>query len=259
LSRIFAITNQKGGVGKTTTAINLAAALVDLGCRVLLVDADPQANATASLGIARRQSDRTVYGLLLDPSLAQVVVETSAGIDVIPSSADLAGAELELVQAPEREWRLRRGLETVDGTYDVTLIDCPPSLGLLTLNALVAAEGAIVPIQCEYLALEGLSQVKRTVSLVRQQLNPSLRVAGVLMTMYDRRTNLASQVVADVQQHFPREIYQTIIPRSVRLSEAPSHGLTIFAYDARSLGAQAYQSLALEFSTREGLLRPATA
>ena len=259
MSRIFAITNQKGGVGKTTTAINLAAALVDLGCRVLLVDADPQANATASLGIARRQSDRTVYGLLLDPSLAQVVVETSAGIDVIPSSADLAGAELELVQAPEREWRLRRGLETVDGTYDVTLIDCPPSLGLLTLNALVAAEGAIVPIQCEYLALEGLSQVKRTVSLVRQQLNPSLRVAGVLMTMYDRRTNLASQVVADVQQHFPREIYQTIIPRSVRLSEAPSHGLTIFAYDARSLGAQAYQSLALEFSTREGLLRPATA
>ncbi len=259
MSRIFAVTNQKGGVGKTTTAINLAAALVELGCRVLLVDADPQANATASLGLARRQSDRTVYGLLLDPSVARVVIETSAGIDVIPSSADLAGAELELVQAPEREWRLHRGLETVDGTYDVTLIDCPPSLGLLTLNALVAAEGAIVPIQCEYLALEGLSQVKRTVSLVRQQLNPSLRVAGVLMTMYDRRTNLASQVVADVQQHFPREIYQTIIPRSVRLSEAPSHGLTIFAYDARSLGAQAYQSLALEFATREGLPRQATA
>lgn len=263
MSRIFAITNQKGGVGKTTTAVNLAAALAGLGWQVLLVDIDPQANATASFGLQRPDPDRTVYGLLLNPSLPAPIVEAAALIDLVPSSPDLAGAELELVQAPDRELRLKRGLGAIGGGYDVTLIDCPPSLGLLTLNALVAAEGAVVPIQCEYLALEGLSQVSRTLSLVRHQVNPSLRLAGVLMTMYDRRTNLASDVVADVQEHFPREIFQTFIPRSVRLSEAPSHGLTIFAYDAKrspgssSLGAQAYQALALEFAAREGLPRKA--
>ncbi len=252
--RTYAISNQKGGVGKTTTAINLAAGLAGIGFRVLLIDTDPQANATTSLGYRGATDGGTTYDLLLDgPADLQVIATSVPGLSLLPSSPDLAGAEIELVGVEGRERRLRDGVATLGSGSDVVLIDCPPSLGLLTLNALVAAQGAIVPIQCEYLALEGLSQLLRTIQLVRQGLNTELSITGVLMTMFDRRTNLAAQVVAEVQQHFQREIFQTIIPRSVRLGEAPSHGMSIFTYDPTSSGALAYRALAVEFVAREGL------
>jgi len=243
---IIAIANQKGGVGKTTTAINLGAELAARGVACLLVDLDPQANATAGLG--RTDRDRpTVYDVLIDElPLADILCATpQAGLDLAPSGPDLAGAEVELVPAMAREQRLKRALEPVAGRYDAVIIDCPPSLGLLTLNALSAASEVIVPVQCEYLALEGLGQLTRTLEAVRRNLNPRLHLGGLLLTMYDSRTNLCQQVAAEVRSHFART-FATIIPRSVRLSEAPSHGLPISLYAASSPAAKAYAAFASE-------------
>ncbi len=252
MARILAITNQKGGVGKTTTAINLAACLVERGKRVLLVDTDPQANASSGLGFDKAGVRRSVYNALVDAMpLEQVVLVTNrVGLDLAPAASALAGAEVELVGLSRREHRLEQALAPVRGRYDYVLVDCPPSLGLLTLNALVAADGVLVPIQCEYLALEGLSRLIDTVRLVRDSLNPRLRLAGIVMTMFDPRTNLSTQVVQDVLTHFPKEIFKTIIPRSIRLSEAPSYGRTILEYDNGSRGAQAYRALAEELLAR---------
>ncbi len=252
MARILAITNQKGGVGKTTTAINLAACLVERGKRVLLVDTDPQANASSGLGFDKAAIRRSVYNALVDGvPLEQVVLVTNrVGLDLAPAASALAGAEVELVGLSRREHRLEQALAPLRGRYDYVLVDCPPSLGLLTLNALVAADGVLVPIQCEYLALEGLSRLIDTVRLVRDSLNPRLRLAGIVMTMFDPRTNLSTQVVQDVVKHFPKEIFKTIVPRSIRLSEAPSYGRTILEYDNGSRGAQAYRALAEELLAR---------
>lgn len=251
---VYAVTNQKGGVGKTTTAINLCAALALKGRRVLLVDMDPQANATSGLGLDKGAIPVSVYDALVDgtPATNAIVVNHRPNLDVLPASLALAGAEVELVALPARERRLARALRPVVPNYDHVIIDCPPSLGLLTVAALVAARRVIVPVQCEYLALEGLTQLMRTIALVRQSLNPALRVAGVLLTMFDARTNLSQQVVEEVRQHFPQVVYETIVPRSVRLSEAPSYGRSILEYDPSSRGAEAYRALAEEVIAREG-------
>ncbi len=241
----IAIANQKGGVGKTTTAVNLSAALAERGRSVLLVDLDPQMNATSALGL-RDSAERGAYhALLYDSPAAELVLSTEAGVALLAASSELAGAEVELVSQMAREFRLRRALEPVLSTYDVILIDCPPSLGLLTVNALTAADEVLVPVQCEYLALEGLGQLTHTVDLVRRNLNPKLRLGGVLLTMFDRRTNLAQQVADEVRRHFP-QTFATTIPRAVRISEAPSYGKSILAYDPSSRGAAAYRDLAAE-------------
>ncbi len=249
------IANQKGGVGKTTTAVNLAAALAGLGRRILLVDLDPQANATTGVGIDHRALERTVYDCLVagdDP--AAVTQHTPfENLDVLPSTIDLAGAELELVSAIARETKLRNVLQPLTG-YDVIFIDCPPSLGLLTVNALTAAESVLVPIQCEYYALEGLGQLMRNIELVRAGLNPGLAVGGIVLTMYDARTKLSEEVAAEVRNHFGDKVFSTIIPRSVRLSEAPSYGQPAIAYEPSSRGSRAYVWLAEEFDHR--FLRP---
>jgi chromosome partitioning protein len=249
MTRIYTLVNQKGGVGKTTTAINLAAFLAQLDQRVLLVDLDPQANATSSLGIDKNKVAGGVYDALVDGSGAAEFVLHSPRLKLalLPASPALAGAEVELVNALARESQLRRTLEMVQASYDYVLIDCPPSLGLLTLNGLVAAQdGVLIPVQCEYLALEGLSQLTTTISRVRAALNPRLVIRGVAMTMYDSRISLATQVVAEVRKHFPGKVFQAIIPRSVRLAEAPSHGLPISIYAPSSSGAVAYRALAEE-------------
>jgi chromosome partitioning protein len=242
---VIAIANQKGGVGKTTTAINLGAELAVLGIKALLIDLDPQANATAGLGLSGRDGP-TIYDVILDDGpLADVVIGTAQpGFDLAPSGPDLAGAEVELVPAMAREQRLRRALIGLAG-YEVVIVDCPPSLGLLTVNALTAAQEVLVPVQCEYLALEGLGQLTRTLEAVRRNLNPDLHLGGLLLTMYDSRTNLSQQVVAEVRGHFP-QTFETMIPRSVRISEAPSHGLPIGLYAPGSLAAKAYAAFAQE-------------
>jgi chromosome partitioning protein len=247
---VIAIANQKGGVGKTTTAISLGSDLAAAGIRCLLVDLDPQANATAGLGLSD-PARATMYDVLLeDAPLASIVVATGQPLlDLAPSGPDLAGAEVELVPAMAREQRLRRAIEAGAGAYDVVLVDCPPSLGLLTLNALTAATEVIVPVQCEYLALEGLSQLTSTLEAVRRNLNPRLHLGGLLLTMFDSRTNLSQQVVAEVRVHF-ESTFKTVIPRSVRLSEAPSHGMPIGVYAGASPAAKAYRAVAQEVIAR---------
>ncbi len=246
MTRVLALANQKGGVGKTTTAINLGAALAELGHRVLIVDIDPQANASAALGV-RAPVGRSTYELLLDEKpLGDVVLATAFDrLSIVPSTSDLAGAEVELAGAMAREFRLKRALEDGLGSFSFAIIDCPPSVGLLTINGLTATQEVIVPVQCEYLALEGLGQFTSTLELVRRNLNRELLLRGLLLTMYDRRTNLSQQVADEVRRHFANT-FRAVIPRSVRLSEAPSHGLPISAYDASSPAALAYGELAQE-------------
>lgn len=249
MTKIYAIVNQKGGVGKTTSVINLAANLAQIGRRVLIVDIDPQANATSGIGVNKNSLELSMYDLLLEEASTHetIVRQEEAGLDVLPSHPALAGAEVELVNAIGREYRLQKGLEGVNGRYDYILIDCPPSLGLLTVNALTAAkDGVLIPVQCEYLALEGLSQLVQTVELVQKYLNPGLAVRGLIMTMYDSRTNLSRQVVEEVRSYFPGKVFRAIIPRNVRLSEAPSYGQPITLYAPKSPGAIAYKVLAAE-------------
>ena len=250
--RVTACTNQKGGVGKTTTVINLAAYLALSGTRTLVIDLDPQGNATSGLGVDRRTVDRSSYEALVDRApMPELVIGTPvAGLDLVPSNAALSGAEVELVGVPARERRLAASLAELNGRYDRILIDCPPSLGLLTLNALTAADGVLIPIQTEYYALEGLSQLVNTIRRVREGLNPRLEIDGVLLTMYDARTNLSAQVASEVRRHMNGTVYDTVVPRSVRLSEAPSHGLPIALYDPASRGADAYRDLAGEVAAR---------
>jgi len=256
MSRVIAVVNQKGGVGKTTTAINTAAALALSGSKILLVDVDPQGNLTSGVGQKGRLPDqRTVYhALTVDPPVpdASPFIQTTAveRLDIIGADRHLTGAEIEMVPLPHREERLRRLLASVRDRYDFTFIDCPPSLGLLTLNGLVAADAVLIPLHCEYFALEGLADLVGTLRRVRASLNPALDIEGVLLTMYDERTNLGQQVATDVRAFFQEKVYQTVIPRNVRLGEAPSHGLPVMVYDPKSRGAEAYAALAREIRQR---------
>lgn len=252
VGRIISVANQKGGVGKTTTAVNLSACLAQVGKRVLLVDIDPQGNASSGLGVDRRKVEVSAYDILLeDVSPLEAMVATPiSGLFVVPATIDLAGAEIELVPRISRENRLKRALHSVRNEFEFIIIDCPPSLGLLTLNALTASDSILIPIQCEYYALEGLTQLMDTFKLVKEGLNPGLEVEGVLLTMFDGRTNLSIQVVDDVKKFFRGKVYRSIVTRNVRLSEAPSHGLPITLYDPRSKGAEAYGELAREVIER---------
>lgn len=248
MGKIIAIANQKGGVGKTTTAVNLGACLADMGKRVLVVDIDPQGNTTSGLGIDKKTVGKCVYDVLIGGlPMSEVLQPTRLPtLQVAPSTLDLAGAEIELVSVIAREHRLKKALGEVKGQFDFILIDCPPSLGLLTINALTAADSLLIPIQCEFYALEGLGQLMNTVFLVQANLNPGLKIEGVVLTMFDGRTNLSIQVVEEVKRYFRNKVYRTIIPRNVRLSEAPSHGKPIIIYDPKSKGAEVYTELAKE-------------
>ncbi|POB12070.1 ParA family protein [Sulfobacillus sp. hq2] len=248
MGRIIAVANQKGGVGKTTTVINLAAYLADSGKRVLAVDIDPQGNTTTGLGIEKHTVDASIYDVLLEgqPLMEALVPTDVVGLHLVPATMDLAGAEVDLSKADHREMRLKAALMIVKERYDYIFIDCPPSLGLLTVNALCAADRVMIPIQCEFFALEGLSQLLSTIELVKSHLNPTLALEGILLTMFDGRTNLATQVADEVRNHFTSQVYQSVIPRTVRLSEAPSHGLPIMRYDPKSRGAEGYRALAEE-------------
>ncbi|HKI53282.1 MAG TPA: ParA family protein [Anaerolineales bacterium] len=256
MSKIYTLVNQKGGVGKTTTAINLGAYLANLKQRVLIVDLDPQANATSSLGVDKNTVQSSTYDALIngDVPAASVLYNERLKLSLLPSSPSLAGAEVELVEEDEREFLLKTALETVKGKYDYILIDCAPSLGILTVNGLVAARnGVIIPVQCEYLALEGLGQLTQTIERVQSLLFPDLKIRGVVLTMFDPRTNLSSDVVNEVKNHFPGQVFKSIIPRSIRLAEAPSYGLPISAYAPSSVGAKAYENLAEELLKSDGI------
>jgi chromosome partitioning protein len=256
VTRTYTLANQKGGVGKTTTAINLGAFLALAGQRVLLVDLDPQANATSCLGVAHAQVRSGTYEAMMGekPAAESILTNPKLRISLLPSSAALAGAQVELVGQTEREQRLRRALEPLDGRFDYILVDCPPSLGILTVNGLVAASsGVLIPVQCEYLALEGLTSLMDTLRRVRSGLRPGLKVRGLVLTMYDGRTTLSHDVAQEVRRHFPDQVFEAVIPRSVRLAEAPSHGLPISAYDASSTGAAAYRALAEEILRGDGV------
>jgi chromosome partitioning protein len=250
LPRVLAIANQKGGVGKTTTAVNLGAALAELGYRVLVIDLDPQGNATTGLGISHRNVEGSIYDVIMnDVAIEDCVEPTSVrNLFIVPATIDLAGAEIELVPAFSRELKLRRAIKAARDEYDFVMIDCPPSLGLLTVNGLAAADDVIVPIQCEYYALEGLGQLLRNLSLVKNNLNPTLDLRGIVLTMYDARTKLAEQVEHEVRAHFGPKVYRTVVPRTVRISEAPSFGQPVTVFDASSRGAVAYRELAKEVS-----------
>lgn len=248
MGKIISIANQKGGVGKTTTSVNLGACLAYIGKRVLLIDIDPQGNATSGVGIEKADVDNCIYDLIVEDVNVEKVIKSTKleNLDVIPATIQLAGAEIELVPTISREVRLKRAIEVIKPNYDYILIDCPPSLGLLTINALTASDSVIIPVQCEYYALEGLSQLLNTIRLVQKHLNTDLMIEGVLLTMLDARTNLGIQVIDEVKKYFQDKVYQTIIPRNIRLSEAPSHGQPIILYDAKSRGAEVYLELAKE-------------
>ena len=252
MAKIIAIANQKGGVGKTTTAVNLAAAFAKLGCRILLVDVDPQANATSGVGIEKTPGKRTTYhALVLGQPLDTIRVPSDFGFDVIPSDRNLAGAEVELISMPNRELLLKEAIAPIRDDYDLILLDCPPALNLLTVNALAAADSLLVPVQCEYYALEGVSELFNTLAHLRRVVNPQLRIEGLLLTMYDERTNLAPAVAADLRSFYSGLVFQTSIPRNVRLAEAPSYGKPIVFYDEKSRGAESYSLLAKEVLANE--------
>ena len=247
MGKIIAVVNQKGGVGKTTSAVNLTAALTEAGKKVLLCDFDPQANATSGLGIDKRKLRSSVYDVVVNGvELKNTIVHTKYG-DVLPATADLAGAAVELITMEDPSHRLRDTLNQIKGEYDAILIDCPPSLEMLTINALGAADGIMVPVQCEYYALEGLTDLMTTLRMVKKKINPALEIFAVALTMFDGRTNFSTQVAQEVRKHFPGKVFATVVPRNVRLAEAPSHGLPVTVYDKHSKGAQAYRAMAAEF------------
>ena len=253
MGKIIAFANQKGGVGKTTTCVNLSAFLAILGKKILLVDMDPQGNASSAVGVECAKTDNTMYELLLGECSAKDAIHHSnvKNLDVIPSNVDLSGAEVDLVYMDNREKVLKEALAPIKNQYDYIFVDCPPSLGLITVNALTATDSIIIPIQCEYFALVGLGQLMNTVRLIKQHLNPNLDIEGVLMTMKDNRSNLVTQVASEIQKYFGNKVYKTTIPRNIRLAEAPSHGLPIYVYDPKAKGAQAYEDLSKEFLSNQ--------